>query len=89
MPQVRLRCQNEDGQMTQTMELNSQGTGPGAMPTTSGSFFDVYFETPTLPGSPTTLQDGFIVTLDVLDFSSAQGGTIYMDSVAIDYLTIP
>ncbi len=89
IPQVRLRCQNEDGQMTQTMELNSQGTGPGAMPTTGGTDYDVYFETPTLPISPTALQDGFIVTIDVLDFSSAQGGTIYMDSVAIDYLAIP
>jgi len=29
------------------------------------------------------------VAFDLLDFSSAQGGTIYMDSVAIDYLTIP
>ncbi len=89
MPQGRLRCQNEDGQMTQTMELNSQGTGPGAMPTTGGIDYDVYFETPALPGSPTAGQDGFIVTLDLLDFSSAQGGTIYMDSVAIDYLAIP
>ncbi len=89
MPQVRLRCQNEDSQMTQTMELNSQGTGPGAMPTVGGTDYGLYFETPTLPGSPTTGQDGFIVTLDLLDFSSAQGGTIYMDSVAVDYLTIP
>jgi len=89
MPQVRLRCQNEDGQMTQTMELNSQGTGPGAMPTTGGTDYDVYLETPTLPSSPTAGEDGFIVTVDMLDFNSAQGGTIYMDSVAIDYLAIP
>ena len=59
------------------------------MPTVSGSFFDVYWETPVLPGSPTTGQDGFIVTIDLLDFSSAQGGTIYMDSVTVDYLAIP
>ncbi len=89
MPQVRLRCQNDDAQMTATMELNSQGAGPGAMPTTGGTDYDVYFETPTLPGSPSTSEDGFIVTLDLLDFSSAQGGTIYMDSVMVDYLTIP
>ncbi len=90
MPQVRLRVQNEDGQMTATMELSSQGTGgPGAMPEVGGTDYDVYFETPTLPGSPTTANDGFIVTIDVLDFNSAQGGTIYMDSVAIDYLAIP
>jgi len=90
MPQIRLRCQNEDGQMTATMELNSQGTGgPGAMPTVGGTGYDVYFETPTLPGSPTTGQDGFIVVIDMLDFDAAKGGTIYMDSVAIDYLTIP
>jgi hypothetical protein len=89
MPQIRLRCQNEDGQMTQTMELNSQGTGPGAMPTSTGSFFDVFFETPTLPSSPTASEDGFIVVIDVLDFDPTKGGTIYMDSVAIDYLTIP
>jgi hypothetical protein len=89
MTQVRLRCQNEDGQMTQTMELNSQGTGPGAMPEVAGTDYDVYWETPVLPGSPTATEDGFIVTIDVLDFSTAQGGTIYMDTIAIDYLTIP
>lgn len=89
MPQIRLRCQNEDGQMTQTMELNSQGTGPGAMPTVGGTEYDVYWETPTLPGSPTTAEDGFIVAIDMLDFDASKGGTIYMDSVAIDYVTIP
>jgi hypothetical protein len=89
LPQIRLRCQNEDGQMTQTMELNSQGTGPGAMPDTSGTNYDVYWETPALPGSPTALEDGFITVLDVLDFDSSKGGTIYMDSVAIDYVLIP
>jgi hypothetical protein len=89
MPQIRLRCQSEDNQMTQTMELNSQGTGPGAMPTTGGTDYDVYFETPTLPGSPAAGEDGFIVTIDMLDFNSAQGGTIYMDSVTVDYLAIP
>ncbi len=88
MPQVRLRIQNEDGQMTATMELNSQGTGPGTMPAVSGSDYDVYFETPTLPGSPGSLEDGFIVTIDVLDFSTVQGGTIYLDAVAIVYFTI-
>ncbi len=91
MPQVRLRCQNEDDQMTQTMELNGQIIGPGAMPEVSGTDYDVYFETPTLPGSPTTGQDGFFVAIDMLDFGSfsGKGGTIYMDSVAIDYLAIP
>jgi hypothetical protein len=89
MPQIRLRCQNEDGQMTQTMELNSQGTGPGAMPEVGGTDYDVYWETPVLPGSPSATEDGFIVTIDVLDFDSAKGGTIYMESVVIDYLSIP
>jgi len=89
MPQVRLRCQNEDGQMTQTRELNSQRIGPGAMPEVSGTEYEVYWETPTLPGSPSTSEDGFIVAIDVLDFDPTKGGTIYMDSVAIDYLAIP
>jgi hypothetical protein len=89
MPQIRLRCQNEDGQMTQTMELNGQGTGPGAMPTVGGTDYDVYWETPALPGSPTAAEDGFIIVMDVLDFDAAKGGTIYLDSVAIDFLTIP
>jgi hypothetical protein len=90
MPQVRLRGQNEDGQLTAAMELNSQGAGgPGAMPTVGGTDYDVYWETPTLPGSPTTGQDGFIVTIDMLDFDATKGGTIYMDSVAVDYLAIP
>jgi hypothetical protein len=89
MPQVRLRCQNEDAQVTQTMELNSRGTGPGAMPEVGGTNYELYFETPTLPGSPGTNEDGFIVTIDMLDFDSAKGGTIYLDSVAVDYVTIP
>jgi N-acetylmuramoyl-L-alanine amidase len=90
MPQVRLRCQNEDGQMTQTMELNGQGPGgPGAMPTVSGTDYDVYWETPTLPGSPTATEDGFIVAIGMLDFDPVKGGTIYLDSVTLDYLTIP
>jgi hypothetical protein len=89
IPQVRLRCQNEDGQMTQTMELNSQGTGPGAMPEVAGTDYEVYWETPALPGLPSPTEDGFIVTLDVLDFDAAKGGTIYLDSVMVDYLAIP
>jgi len=89
MPQIRLRCQNEDAQMTQTMELNSQGAGgPGAMPEVGGTDYEVYWETPTLPGSPTTNEDGFIVTIDMLDFDPTKGGTIYLDSVAIDYMAI-
>jgi len=90
MPQVRLRCQNEDGQMTATMELNSQGTGPGAMPTVSGTDYDLYWETPILSAWPlSTTEDGFIVAIDVLDFDPSKGGTINIDSVAIDYLEIP
>jgi hypothetical protein len=89
MPQIRLRCQNEDGQMTQTMELNSQGTGPGSMPAVAGTDYDLYWETPNLPGSPSATEDGFIVTIDVLDFDTSKGGTIYMDSVAVDHVAIP
>ncbi len=90
MPQIRLRCQNDDAQMTKTMELNSQGAGgPGAMPTVGGTGYELYWETPILPGSPTPSEDGFVVTIDLLDFNAAKGGTIYMDSVAVDYLTIP
>jgi hypothetical protein len=90
MPQVRLRGQNEDGQLTAAMELNSQGVGgPGAMPSVGGTDYEVYWETPTLPGSPTAGQDGAIVTIDLLDFDGTKGGTIYMDSVVVDYLEIP
>jgi len=90
LAQVRLRAQSEDGQMTAAMELNSQGVGgPGAMPALAGTEYDVYFETPTMPGTPTAAQDGFIVTIDVIDFNAAQGGTITLDSVVIDYLAIP
>jgi len=34
-------------------------------------------------------QDGFFAAIDLLDFDPTKGGTIYMDSVAIDYLVIP
>ncbi len=89
MPQVRLRCQNEDNQMTQTMELNSQGPGgPGAMPEVGGTEYKVYWETPTLPGSPAVVEDGFIVSIDMLDLDSTKGGTINIESVAIDYMVI-
>lgn len=89
MPQVRLRCQNEDSQMTQTVELNSQLIGPGAMPEITGTSYDVYWETPILPGTPTTAEDGFIVAMDMLDFDPRKGGTICLDSVTVDYLAIP
>lgn len=41
-----------------------------------------------LPGSSSSSEEGYIVTIDVLDFDSAKGGTIYLDSVGIEYLTI-
>ncbi len=89
MPQIRLRCQNEDGQMTQTMELNSQGTGgPGAMPEVGGTDYEVYWETPILPSLPVVLEDGFVVTIDMLDLDSTKGGTINIENVVIDYLAI-
>jgi len=59
------------------------------MPTVGGTDYDVYWETPILPSSPMTSEDGFVVTIDMLDFATAKGGTIYLDSVAIDYLAIP
>jgi hypothetical protein len=90
MPQIRLRVQNEDGQMAQTMELNSQGTGgPGAMPELGGTQYEIYWETPTLPGSPSAAEDGFIVAIDMLDFDPTKGGTINMEQVAIEFMTIP
>ncbi len=42
-----------------------------------------------MPISPAVTEDGFIVTIDMLDFDAAKGGTIYIDSVAVDYLEIP
>jgi hypothetical protein len=59
------------------------------MPEAGGTQYEVYWETPLLPGMPAATEDGFIVTIDLLDFDPTKGGTIYMDSAAIDYQEIP
>jgi hypothetical protein len=91
-PWVRLRAFSEDNQVSASGDILHGGTpGPGAAPqtpTTKG--FEVYWETPTLPGSPGTDEDGFRVAFDLLDFDNLiEGDTMLLESVVIESFTIP
>jgi hypothetical protein len=84
MCSIRMRCQNEDNQMAQTMGLTNSASG-AAMPTTSGTSYELYWETPTLPESPGTDEDGFFPTLDLLDFDPTLGGQVNLESLTIEH----
>ena len=79
-----MRCQNEDNQMTHTMGLTNGSQG-AAMPRTTGTSYEVYWETPTLPASPGTGEDGFFPALDLLDFDPSKGGQVNLETVTIEY----
>lgn len=81
---IRMRCQNEDNQMTQTMGLTNGSEG-AAMPRTTGTSYEVYWETPTLPASPGTGEDGFFPALDLLDFDPGLGGQVNLEGITIEY----
>jgi hypothetical protein len=90
-PWVRLRAFNEDNQIVAAYSvLHGNSPGPGApAQSPSTTTFEVYWETPTLPSSPTTDQDGFRLAFDLLDFSPLEGDTMTLEKVAIEYNPIP
>jgi hypothetical protein len=89
VPAIRLRAFNEDNQIVAEYNINhGNAPGPGSPPQTAKTF-EVYWDTPTLPASPTTDQDGFRVAFDMLDFSNLEGDTITLEKVAIEYNPIP
>jgi hypothetical protein len=89
-PWVRLRAQSEDSQITACGNILHGTDDLGAAPQTPASKdFEVYWETPTLPGSPTTDEDGFRVAYDLLDFSDIEGDTMALVTVVIETFSIP
>jgi hypothetical protein len=90
-PSVRLRALNEDNQISEEHNINHGNfPGLGSPPQDpANKAFEVYWETPDLPASPTSSQDGFRLAFDLLDFSDAEGDTAYLDRVDVEYFPIP
>jgi hypothetical protein len=90
MPWCRIRCFNEDGQMVQAFNINNGSSG-AAMPPASPSTrdYEVYWQTPDLPSSPGTGEDGFRVSIDMLNFGTGETGSHILDKVTIEYSSIP
>jgi hypothetical protein len=84
---IRMRIQNEDDQMTQAAEVTSQNGGV-AIPPAAGKDYELYWETPDLPGSPGTAEDGFFVAIDLLDFNSSEGGQVNLEKLVTEYFTL-
>ncbi len=80
-----MRAQNEDAQMTQTMELSP---GP-AQPLSTVTYYELYWETPELPSSPDSMEDGFIVAFDDIDFDATRSFDVTLEDVTIEYTSIP
>jgi hypothetical protein len=90
MPWCRIRCFNEDGQMSQEFNINNGDSGAAMPPQTpSTRDYEVYWQTPDLPASPTTDEDGFRVSFDMLNFGLGETGTFILDSVTIEFSDIP
>jgi hypothetical protein len=90
MPWCRIRCFNEDGQMSQEFNINNGDSGAAMPPETpSTRDYEVYWQTPDLPPSPTTDEDGFRVAIDMLNFAAGESGTHILDAVTIEYASIP
>jgi hypothetical protein len=89
-PYVRLRAFNEDNQIAAAYDvLHGTSPGPGAPPQSPAKAFEVYWETPTLPASPTTDQDGFRLAVDMLDFSPLEGDVATVEKVTVEYNPVP
>jgi hypothetical protein len=90
MPWCRIRCFNEDGQMSQEYNINNGNSGAAMPPETPGMRdYEVYWQTPDLPGSPTTDEDGFRLSFDLLNFGVGETGTYNLDTVIVEYGDIP
>lgn len=91
MPWIRCRAFSEDNQVSAAFNfLHGSPPGPGAAAqtpaTTAG---EVYWETPTLPGAPTTDDDGFRVAFDLLDFSATEGDAMRLEKLTVESFAIP
>lgn len=90
MPWYRIRCFNEDGQVSQAFNINKWNSGVAMQPETPLTRdYEVYWQTPDLPSSPATNEDGFRVAFDMLHFGAAEHGTYILDTVTIEHSDIP
>ena len=51
--------------------------------------YEVYWQTPDLPTSPGTGEDGFRLALDMLNFAPDIAGTFILDKVTVEHSDIP
>jgi hypothetical protein len=90
MPWCRIRCFNEDGQMSQEFNINNGDSGAAMPPETPAvRDYEVYWQTPDLPSSPSTDEDGFRIAIDALNFGPGETGTFILDTVIIEHSDIP
>jgi hypothetical protein len=90
-PGVRMRGFSEDSQATaEYTVVHGDTPGPGApAQSPSATDFEVYWETPTLPASPGTGEDGLRAAFDMLDFSTTEGDTANLNKLTIERFAIP
>lgn len=89
-PWIRLRAFSEDNQISAAFNVMHGLDNGGAAPQTPATgAFEIYWETPTLPGSPGTGEDGFRCAFDLLDFSAAEGDTMRLESLTVESFAIP
>jgi hypothetical protein len=90
MPWCRIRCFNEDSQMSQEFNINNGNGGIAVPPAYPDSrAYEVYWQTPELPSSPSTAEDGYRVAMDMLNFTPGESGTYILESVVIESSAIP
>jgi hypothetical protein len=85
-PNMRLRALNEDNQISTDYTI-LHDAAPAQTPATTA--YEVYWETPDLPASPTTGQDGFRTAYDMLDFGATEGDSAYLERLDVEYFAIP
>jgi hypothetical protein len=76
--------------MSQEFNINNGNSGAAMPPATpSTRDYEVYWQTPDLPASPTTDEDGFRIAFDMLNFGASETGTYILDTAIIEYSEIP
>ena len=77
--------------MTQEYNINNGVSGIAIPPPLPGEEdnYAVYWETPDLPGSPSTDEDGFRIAIDMLNFGAGEEGTYIINSITIYHTSIP
>jgi len=90
MPWCRLRCFNEDNQMAQSMDILNGNSGAAVPPVPPASqTYEIYWQRPDLPGSPTTDEDGFKLAFDILNFGLGEVGTYRVNQVDVESFQVP